>query len=103
MATLSDVEVEVEEVTTYAPKGAKFSEHVKAVVAVVDGLTTRAQEVVALRAEKGKSLADESAVLLKQLDGSLGRLREVIDTPSTNTSAAAEYLRFVASTQGVTQ
>ena len=97
-------EVEVIEVDTYVPKGVRrtFSEHAGAVVAAVDGLITRASEVVALRAEKGKSISDEAAGLLAQLDGSLGRLKALIDQPTTTTpdDAEREYLRFVALSQG---
>lgn len=100
-------EVEVIEVDTYVPKGVRrtFSEHAGAVVAAVDGLITRASEVVALRAEKGKSISDEASGLLAQLDGSLGRLKTLIDTPPPSSNpdeAEREFLRFVALSQGVT-
>lgn len=99
-------ETEVVEIDTYVPKGVRrtFSEHAGAVVAAVDGLVTRASEVVALRAEKGKSISGEAQGLLVQLDGSLGRLKALIDAPppSNTDETEREYLRFVALSQGVT-
>ena len=67
---------------TLAVKGLKFSEHIEAVVADVDDLIKRATEVMALRAQKGKSISGESADLLAQLDADLVRLRALIDDPT---------------------
>lgn len=85
----------------------KFSEHVTAVLADVDALAERASEVVALRAEKGKTISEESAELLQQVSDSLGRLKAVIDPPAPSTppddgEMTREFLRLVAHTQGVT-
>jgi hypothetical protein len=84
-----------------AKSGLKFSEHVEAVVADVDALVSRAAEVVALRAEKGKAISDVSADLLGRLNESLKRLTELVAEPATDTSAdefRREYARFVALT-----
>lgn len=99
---------------TLATKGAKFSEHATSVLADVDALITRASEVMALRAQKGKSLGDESADLLSTLTADLDRLKELLeagvspdhddeaaDGPSASDVLINEYLRFVASAQGV--
>ena len=97
---------------TLSTKSAKFSEHATTVLADVDALITRATEVMALRAQKGKSLGDESADLLSALTADLDRLKELLDTGTTNPSSdgevdptgddlAREFARFVAMTQGV--
>lgn len=97
---------------TLATKGAKFSEHIALVRADVDELITRATEVMALRAQKGKSLGDESAELLDALTADLDRLKELLeegtthvpDDPATPTDdIVGEFLRFVALTQGAQQ
>lgn len=82
-----------------------FSEHARSVLADVDALTARATEVVALRAEKGKTLAESSVELLQQLDTSLTRLKGLLDTPADTPPSdelVREYARFVALCQGVT-
>lgn len=102
--TLGDTATEVTERTTFVPAkgGARFVEHVKSVVADVDGLVARAAEVVALRAEKGKSIAEDTAAELKQLAVRLsdaqGAVAALVDTPISTSSAEAEaeFLRFVA-------
>ena len=86
----------------------KFSEHATAVMADVDALIARASEVVALRAEKGKSISEASADLLRQIDGGLARLKALLDTPHEDTPTfddeiAQQYLRFVALSQGATR
>lgn len=96
---------------TLATKGAKFSEHASSVLADVDGLITRATEVMALRAQKGKGLGDESAELLDVLSADLDRLKELIeagvshdpDGDVATDDAVVEWLRFVALTQGAQQ
>lgn len=84
--------------------GLKFGEHVEAVVADVDALIARATDVVALRAEKGKAIAEPSAEALARLDGSLKRLA-VLLTPTSDTTTSDEvealYARSVALIQGV--
>jgi hypothetical protein len=84
--------------------GMKFPEHIEAVLADVEALNERAAGVVALRAEKGKAIAEASADLLGRLDAALKRLTELIAEPATDTSSdevMREFARFVAlSTQG---
>lgn len=67
--------------------GMKFSDHVESVLADVDVLITRASEVMALRAEKGKTLSDESTSQLKVLRDRLGELVEPAQTPPDDTAA----------------
>jgi hypothetical protein len=89
-----------------AKSGMKFGEHVEAVMADVDALTTRAAEVVALRSEKGKAISDVSADLLGRLTASVKRLEELLAGPATDTTAddvAREFARYVSLTsQGAT-
>lgn len=102
--TLGEEETPVIETEVFLPKGDKFSEHIKAVVAAVDALTARASEVVALRAEKGKSLSDESTELLRQLTDRLDAVKAVTDrTPTPDQDALAnELARFIYLSTGVT-
>lgn len=87
-----------------AKSGMKFAEHIDAVVAEVDALVNRAQDVMALRAEKGKAISDSSADHLTRLHESLKRLDALLAAPATDETAddlAREYARFVAlSAQG---
>lgn len=69
---------------TLATKGAKFSEHADAVMADVDELITRAEEVVTLRAAKGKTIGDESAALLTKVSDALERLKTLLDDPDVD-------------------
>lgn len=108
--TLDSDETEVERRTTYAPKsGVKFSEHLTTVLADVKTLTTRAEEVVALRAAKGKTISDEASGVLAEIADELERIKSLIDEPAPPTESTdddidveAEFLRFVVTTQGVT-
>jgi hypothetical protein len=84
-----------------------FSEHAASVVADVAVLVARASEVVALRAEKGKTISDSSLELLRRLDTELLALKALIDEPTPpvadDDQSTREYLRFVAaSLQGAT-
>lgn len=99
--TLGADETEVERRTSYAPKsGVKFSEHLTAVLADVKALTTRAQEVVALRAAKGKTISDEASSALADISVELDRIKSLIDQPAPvnepDDDVEQEYLRFVA-------
>lgn len=88
--------------TLSAKGGMTFSEHIESVVADVDALITRATEVVALRAEKGKGIAESSADLLSRLSGSLKRLDSLLSAPPTDESAedvANELARFLKLSQ----
>jgi hypothetical protein len=106
--TLGDDEVEVHQTEVFLPKSAdrliSFSEHAAAVVAAVDGLTARASEVVALRAEKGKQISVNSADQLRELANSIDRVKALIPTAQTTdnpSESQAEYLRFISLEQGV--
>jgi hypothetical protein len=87
--TLGDEETEVHETAVYLPKrdreGArmKFSEHLASVLADVKALTTRASDVVALRAEKGKGMSPANVDLLKQVAAAVDDLVDTVDTPDT--------------------
>ena len=106
--TLGSGEVEVERETSYAPKtGVKFSEHLAAVLADVKALNARAEEVVALRAAKGKTIGDDTAEQIAAIGDELERIKALIGTPATPPPADdfdvnAEFARFVAISQGVT-
>lgn len=65
---------------TLVAKGLKFSEEGDAVVAAVKAYLDRAQEVMVLRSEKGRALSDESVKFLTELDESLVKLRDLLDT-----------------------
>jgi hypothetical protein len=64
----------------------KFSEHLESVLADVNGLTDRAEEVLILRAAKGKTIGVESAELLAQLAASCERLKALIDPAEETTT-----------------
>lgn len=105
---LGDTEIEVHETALFLPKqaGLTFSEHIDAVMAAVDALDARAQGVVALRAEKGKSLSTSTADRLRLLADRTGALKALTapaahDNPPAG-EAERELLRFLATTtQGV--
>jgi len=105
--TLGDVEVEVHETEVYLPKQGgrlQFSENVAAVVADVDALTARASEVVALRAEKGKSISDTTAEQLRHLAGRLEQVKALLAKPTNDNppdELQHELLRFASLAQGV--
>jgi hypothetical protein len=73
----------------------KFSEEAAAVLASVDGLLERGQEVMALRRSKGKAMAAESVELLEWVFDGLKAFRVLLDTPQED--AAREYARYVQS------
>jgi len=105
---LDSTESEVERTVGYSPKSRKFSEQASSVLADVTSLIDRATEVVALRAAKGKGIADASADLLRQLDAELERLKALYGEPRPEHTTPSdddlrrEYARFVALTNGVT-
>lgn len=81
--------------------GLRFGEHAAAVLADVEALAARAADVLAMRAEKGKGLADGSAELLGRVEAELKRLAEVLapgvgdDADELRAAAEAEFLQFV--------
>ena len=84
-----------------AKSGLKFTEHVEAVMADLDALTTRATEVLALRAEKGKTIAADSADALARLVAGAERLKALLAEPAPDTTTddvAREFARFVSLT-----
>jgi hypothetical protein len=92
--------------TLTVKSGMKFGEHIEAVGADLEALVARASEVVALRAEKGKAIAEDSAVGLARIAASAKRLEELLLAGPTDTDTIAdelgrEFARFVAlTTQG---
>lgn len=92
-------ETEVERTVQYAPKSRKFSEHGSSVLADLSEFVSRATEVMALRASKGKQLGDESADLLRHIVEKARALDPILAaTPIEDDDAVREYLRFVALT-----
>ncbi len=82
----------------------KFADHVDAVLTALDEVTERALQVVALRAEEGKSYTSVSD-LVDQVAGRAAAFKQRIDELATNQSdgpdIASEWARFVAITEGV--
>lgn len=75
----------------------RFGDDVRSVLAEVDRIAGRAADVMAMRAEKGKSLATDSAALLTDLEAALKALGDVLVTPGPDESdeAGAELQRLV--------
>ena len=59
--------------------GLRFGDDVSAVLAEVDRITVRAADVMAMRAEKGKGLSEDSRSLLEQLHSRVKALQTVLD------------------------
>lgn len=81
--------------------GLRFGDDVSAVLAEVDRITVRAADVMAMRAEKGKGLSEDSRSLLEQLHSRVKALQTVLDEQVGETEASplraaieAEFLRF---------
>ena len=81
--------------------GLRFGDDVSAVLAEVDRITARAADVMAMRAEKGKGLSEDSRSLLEQLHSRVKALQTVLDDQVGETEASplravieAEFLRF---------
>lgn len=71
---------------TLSTKGLKFSEEGDAVMAAVNAYLDRAGEVMALRAEKGRGLGDDSVELLKQIDEATQKLHDLLDIKADNSA-----------------
>lgn len=89
------------------PADMKFVDHLAAVVAAVETVTTRAADVMAMRAKKGKALAGDSIESLANLETQLEALKALLETPNTPTpddleTLQREYLRFVQGTTTAT-
>lgn len=90
--------------------GQRFADELAEVLASVESATKRAADVVALRREKGKGLAEESGGLIERLDVALKSLREVLTTPNEQPDPSEqlaeladierEFLRFSARLAG---
>ncbi len=81
--------------------GLRFGDDISAVLAEVDRITVRAADVMAMRAEKGKGLSEDSRSLLEQLHSRVKVLQTVLDEQVGETEASplraaieAEFLRF---------
>ena len=86
-----------------AKSGMKFSDHVEAVLADLDGLLERATDVVALRAEKGKGLSEDSAARLAAIKSRIeGLVAHTPIPPGDDWSAALDLLAASASLRGAT-
>lgn len=75
---------------------ARFTEQAASVLAEVTALADRAAEVVALRAEKGKTISSESADLLAQIQQAVEQFGALVEASPTDTSAPVEVLELVA-------
>lgn len=75
---------------------ARFAEQAASVLAEVSALTDRAAEVVALRAEKGKTISSESADLLVQIQQAMRQLDGIVESTPTSESVPLELTELVA-------
>lgn len=92
--------------TLAAKSGMQFVEHGESVLADLDAFVSRAAEVMALRAEKGKQLGEESSDVLRRIVEKSLTLEGLLAEPPTHEDdpdLLKEYLRFVALTQGAMQ
>lgn len=89
--------------TLAAKSNLKFAEHIEAVLTDFDALVSRATDVMALRAEKGKAIGEVSADALERLAGSAKRLHDLLAAPddTSDDEVEREFARFVAMTSGV--
>jgi hypothetical protein len=77
--TLGDDEADVDLVTEYVPKGARFVDQAAVVLADLTKLTERAIEVAAMRGDKGKGLSAETVVVLAALQAQADKLKTVVE------------------------
>lgn len=82
--------------------GQRFGEHIAQVMADVNGLIERLRDVVTLRAEKGKTISDETAGHLDEVRQALKALTDLLEVPQVtepqgepDAEALAEFLRFI--------
>jgi hypothetical protein len=85
--------------TTMVKSGLKFQEHIDSVLAEVVKLTERTEQVMALRAQKGKQIAEVSADQLEELAEQLKALQSLLKSDPEEgiplaDEAMREYLRF---------
>lgn len=89
-----------------AKSGLKFVDNVEAVLADLESLHVRASEVVALRAEKGKSLAPESSEVLARIAEQAKRFEALLTQPATDPDTSewdVLYEQSIALIQGVNE
>lgn len=89
--------------TVAVKQNMRFQEHIDAVLADVIALNERAQQVVAVRAQKGKLIAEASLEQLEQLAAQLKALQELLVAEPAGDREPAEalrreYLRFLSLT-----
>lgn len=80
---------------TLVAKGLKFNEEGDAVMAAVKSYLDRAGEVMALRGAKGRTLGQESADLVKEIDDALVQLRGLLSDQAPAESDLSEELSAV--------
>lgn len=78
----------------------KFSDECAGVLASVSSLIERAQEIMSMRAKKGRPLGSGAAELLQWLDTEMKSLRALIDTPQVD--MAREFIRYTGFQNGIT-
>lgn len=99
--TLGEEETPVVSTSLYLPKGIKFAEHSRLVLAEVEEFAKRAGEVVSLRAQKGKSISEESK-------SQILKLRECLDgilasTPTQDQPVDEELVQLFLRSQRALQ
>ena len=86
-------------------RATKFSDAARTVLADVEQLIDRTEEVIAFRTDQGKPpLSDDSVETFAQLKAAHDRLTDVLTSEqpaTTDPDIGAELLRFVKSAQGV--
>lgn len=88
--TLGDAETPVVSTSQYLPKGIKFAEHSDLVLVQVEAFIKRANEVVTLRAEKGKGISEDSKSQIVKLRD---QLEELLATPTNHDPLDEELLK----------
>lgn len=76
-------------------KGMKFAEHTTLVMAQVKALVERASQIMVLRAEKGKSMSDETRTQLVALQEELAELVKVHPTTEVDSEVQTLWLQSI--------
>lgn len=79
------------------PKNLQFAEHITLVMAQVKALIERASQVMVLRAEKGKSMSDETRTQLMALYEEIGSLVKVQSTTEIDSDIQTLWLQSIKS------
>ena len=90
---LEDADLPVPALADSSDEGMKFYAHAAVVLADVHGVKTRAQEIMRLRAGRGKGMAAATVQLVDWLHDEMRDFRAMVDTPQED--AAREYLRYI--------